>query len=192
VSRLASRATALRIVIGRLIGEVREPIGRVFRIGECLRAAGRLLGQAFPHRSREPLARALIDHVTAAEWVAGQQLDARTAAEELGNGVVDGCFPRACRGESQPVRGRLRAGLVRRIILDLFTGPDGGVGHVAGGGPHGREAGPLRWRASSRFISTRKRVTTLSSAGLKRCRAASVPRARGWKKSRATPLAASA
>ena len=47
MSRLASRATALRIVIGRLIGEVRELIGRVFRTGECLRAAGRLLAQAF-------------------------------------------------------------------------------------------------------------------------------------------------
>jgi hypothetical protein len=39
-------------VIGRLIGEVRELIGRVFRTGECLRAAGRLLAQAFLYRSR--------------------------------------------------------------------------------------------------------------------------------------------
>ncbi|MFK0110848.1 hypothetical protein [Streptomyces sp. NPDC091217] len=34
---------------------MRELIGRVFRTGECLPAAGRLLGQAFLHRSREPL-----------------------------------------------------------------------------------------------------------------------------------------
>ncbi|QIY92920.1 hypothetical protein HEP87_41450 [Streptomyces sp. S1D4-11] len=83
MSRLASRATALRIVIGWLIGEVRELIKRVFRTGECRRAAGRLPGQAFVHRSREPLAQAPIDHVTAAERGARQQQpDARTVAEE--------------------------------------------------------------------------------------------------------------
>ncbi|ANP53331.1 hypothetical protein AVL59_30760 [Streptomyces griseochromogenes] len=71
MSRLASRATALRIVIGWLIGEVRELIGRVFRTGQCLPAAGWLLGQAFLHRSREPLAQAPIGHVTAAESAAG-------------------------------------------------------------------------------------------------------------------------
>lgn len=104
MSRLASRATALRIVIDWLIGEVRELIGRVFRTGERLRTAGRLLGQAFPHRSREPLAQALIGHVTAAELAARQQhLDARTDAEELENGA-DGCSPRACRGEAEPVQ----------------------------------------------------------------------------------------
>ncbi|MFI1727846.1 hypothetical protein ACH40E_01105 [Streptomyces acidicola] len=59
-------------MIGWLIGEVRELIGRVFRTGECLRAAGRLLGQAFLHRSREPLAQAPIVHVTAAESAARQ------------------------------------------------------------------------------------------------------------------------
>ncbi|MEU5535047.1 hypothetical protein [Streptomyces sp. NPDC020362] len=58
-------------MIGWLIGEVRELIGRVFRTGQCLPAAGRLLGQAFLHRSREPLAQAPIGHVTAAESAAG-------------------------------------------------------------------------------------------------------------------------
>ncbi|MFF4259285.1 hypothetical protein ACFY1L_49785 [Streptomyces sp. NPDC001663] len=84
---------------------MRELIGRVFRTGECLRAAGRLLGQAFLHRSREPLAQAPIGHVTAAESAARQQqLDARTDAEELGHGMVDGCSPLACRGEAEPVQ----------------------------------------------------------------------------------------
>ncbi|UXY26122.1 hypothetical protein [Streptomyces sp. HUAS TT20] len=56
--------------------------------------AGRLLGQAFLHHSREPLAEAPIGHVTAAESAARKQpLDARTDAEELENGVVDGCSP---------------------------------------------------------------------------------------------------
>ncbi|MEU3619784.1 hypothetical protein ABZ725_46990 [Streptomyces sp. NPDC006872] len=73
MSRLASRATALPIVIGWLIGEVRELVGGVFRTGVCLRAAGRLLGQAFPHRFREPLAQAPIGHVTAVESAARQQ-----------------------------------------------------------------------------------------------------------------------
>ncbi|MFF7965332.1 hypothetical protein ACFZC3_08190 [Streptomyces sp. NPDC007903] len=40
MSRLASRATARRIVIGRLTEEVRELIRRVFRTGKCLRPAG--------------------------------------------------------------------------------------------------------------------------------------------------------
>ncbi|MFJ9711378.1 hypothetical protein [Streptomyces sp. NPDC101234] len=34
---------------------MRELIGRVFRTGECLPAAGRLLGQAFLRRPRAPL-----------------------------------------------------------------------------------------------------------------------------------------
>jgi hypothetical protein len=66
---LASRATALRIVIGSLIGEVRELIGRVFRTGECLPAAGRLLGQAFLHRSREPLVREIDRHQRVADRI---------------------------------------------------------------------------------------------------------------------------
>ncbi|GAA2317348.1 hypothetical protein GCM10010234_74340 [Streptomyces hawaiiensis] len=47
MSRLASRATALRIVTDWLIGEVRELIVRVFRTRKCLRTAGLLLAQAF-------------------------------------------------------------------------------------------------------------------------------------------------
>ncbi|MFF4037148.1 hypothetical protein [Streptomyces sp. NPDC001816] len=96
-------------MIGWLAGEVRELIGRVFRTGECLPAAGRLLGQAFLPRSREPLAQAPIHHVTAAESAARQQrLAPRTDAEELENGVADGCFPWACRSESQPVKDDFR------------------------------------------------------------------------------------
>ncbi|MFD5583255.1 hypothetical protein CFC35_10545 [Streptomyces sp. FBKL.4005] len=62
--------------------------------------------QAFLHRSRVPLDRAPIDHVTAAEWAARQQeLDDRASmVEELENGVVDGCSPWACRGEAEPVQ----------------------------------------------------------------------------------------
>ncbi|MDO0936401.1 hypothetical protein QQY66_33630 [Streptomyces sp. DG2A-72] len=69
-------------------------------------SGNRLLGQAFLHRSRVPLAQAPIDHVTAAEWAARQQeLDDRAAVvEELENGVVDGCSPWACRGEAEPVQ----------------------------------------------------------------------------------------
>ncbi|MFJ6898115.1 hypothetical protein [Streptomyces hokutonensis] len=70
-------------------------------------AGNRLLGQAFLHRSRIPLDRAPIDHVTAAEWAARQQeLDDRAAVvEELETGVVDGCSPWACRGaEPEPVQ----------------------------------------------------------------------------------------
>ncbi|MER7819041.1 hypothetical protein [Streptomyces sp. NPDC096153] len=83
MSRLASRATALRIVIGRLTGKGRELIEKVFRTGECLRTAGRLLGQAFLHRSREPLAQAPIGHVAAESAARKQPLEARTDAEEL-------------------------------------------------------------------------------------------------------------
>jgi hypothetical protein len=65
-----------------------------------------LLGQAFLHRSRVPLDQAPIDHITAAEWAARQQeLDDRPAvAEELENGVVDGCSPWACRGAADLVQ----------------------------------------------------------------------------------------
>ncbi|MGW7408387.1 hypothetical protein ACWGI9_32670 [Streptomyces sp. NPDC054833] len=80
--------------------------GEYFAPGSAfLRRVGRLLGQAFLHRSREPLAQAPIDHVTAAEGAARQQqLDARTAAGKLENGVVDGRSPWACRGEAEPVQ----------------------------------------------------------------------------------------
>ncbi|GGY07413.1 hypothetical protein GCM10010384_09810 [Streptomyces djakartensis] len=70
MSRLASRATALRIVTGWLTGEVRELIGRVFRTGKRLRAAGLLLAQAFLHRSPEPLAQASQDAAGHAEAAA--------------------------------------------------------------------------------------------------------------------------
>ncbi|CAL9412378.1 hypothetical protein ABTZ58_00065 [Streptomyces sp. NPDC094143] len=65
-----------------------------------------LLGQAFLHRSRVPLDQAPIDHVTAAEWAARQQeLDDRAPMEEeLENGVVDGCSPWTCRGETDLVQ----------------------------------------------------------------------------------------
>ncbi|MFB6533756.1 hypothetical protein ACFCY8_04645 [Streptomyces noursei] len=60
----------------------------------------RLLGEAFLHRSRIPLSEAPIDHVTAAEWVALQQeVGAEEHAEQLEEGVADGCSPWACRGE---------------------------------------------------------------------------------------------
>jgi len=91
-------------VTGCLIREVRELIRRVFRTGKRLRAAGRLLAQAFLHRSREPLSQAPIGHVTAAESAARQQHWTRTAAEEPENGVVNRCFPWACRGEAEPVQ----------------------------------------------------------------------------------------
>jgi hypothetical protein len=59
-------------------------------------SGSRLLGQAFLHRSRVPLGQAPIDHVTAAERAAlGAGAD---EADELENGVVDGCSPWACRG----------------------------------------------------------------------------------------------
>ncbi|MFD5111665.1 hypothetical protein ACFWNG_05010 [Streptomyces sp. NPDC058391] len=57
----------------------------------------KLLGQAFLHRSRVPLDKAPIDHITAAEQAALQ--DEPADADELENGVVDGCSPWACRGE---------------------------------------------------------------------------------------------
>ncbi|KMS74088.1 hypothetical protein ACM01_15805 [Streptomyces viridochromogenes] len=60
----------------------------------------RLLGQAFLHRSRIPLSEAPIDHVTAAEWAALQQeLGTEEAAQQLEEGVTDGCSPWTCRGE---------------------------------------------------------------------------------------------
>ncbi|MEU3499928.1 hypothetical protein ABZ726_03855 [Streptomyces hundungensis] len=69
-------------------------------------SGNRLLGEAFLHRSRVPLDQAPIDHVTAAEWAAMQQeLGAGEAdAEELEDGVVDGCSPWACRGAVEPVQ----------------------------------------------------------------------------------------
>ncbi|WP_254394221.1 hypothetical protein [Streptomyces buecherae] len=57
----------------------------------------RLLGQAFLHRSRVPLDQAPIDHITPAERAAHQ--GERTSADELENGVLDGCSPWACRGD---------------------------------------------------------------------------------------------
>ncbi|WP_406346573.1 hypothetical protein OH787_06460 [Streptomyces sp. NBC_01547] len=57
----------------------------------------RLLGQAFLHRSRVPLSEAPIDHVTAAERAAMHQ-ESGTDAEELEEGVANGCSPWACRG----------------------------------------------------------------------------------------------
>ena len=60
-----------------------------------------LLGEAFLHRSRVPLAEAPIDHVTAAEWAALQQelgRDEDTAVLE--QGVTDGCSPWSCRGDA--------------------------------------------------------------------------------------------
>ncbi|MFD4118635.1 hypothetical protein ACFWSJ_34995 [Streptomyces niveus] len=71
-------------------------------------SGNRLLGQAFLHRSRVPLAEAPIDHVTAAEWAARQhQLgDGETPdVDEAEHGVADGCSPWACRGEVEPVQG---------------------------------------------------------------------------------------
>lgn len=65
----------------------------------CANASGnRLLGEAFLHRSRVPLSEAPIDHVTAAERAALQI--AADDADELENGVVDGCSPWACRGDA--------------------------------------------------------------------------------------------
>jgi hypothetical protein len=59
-----------------------------------------LLGQAYLHRSRVPLAEAPIDHVTANEWAAMQRQlgDDSVNAEELEAGVIEGCSPWACRG----------------------------------------------------------------------------------------------
>ncbi|MFB8440497.1 hypothetical protein ACFC7A_15770 [Streptomyces niveus] len=70
-------------------------------------SGNQLLGQAFLHRSRIPLAEAPIDHVTAAEWAARQhQLGDETPdTDEAEHGVADGCSPWACRGEVEPVQG---------------------------------------------------------------------------------------
>ncbi|GAB3121231.1 hypothetical protein GCM10027160_38240 [Streptomyces calidiresistens] len=57
----------------------------------------RLLGQAFLHRSRVPLDRTPIDHVTAER--AALRGDA-AEAEEMEHGVLDGRSPWACRGEA--------------------------------------------------------------------------------------------
>ncbi|MGZ2362119.1 hypothetical protein LRE75_36590 [Streptomyces sp. 372A] len=60
-----------------------------------------LLGEAFLHRSRVPLAEAPIDHVTAAEWGAMQQeLGDGEDPATLEEGVTDGCSPWACRGDT--------------------------------------------------------------------------------------------
>ncbi|WP_031046025.1 hypothetical protein [Streptomyces sp. NRRL F-5650] len=66
----------------------------------------RLLGEAFLHRSRVPLDQAPIDHVTAAEWAALQQElgNSEADAQELEDGVIDGCSPWACRGEVEPAQ----------------------------------------------------------------------------------------
>ncbi|WP_344081882.1 hypothetical protein [Streptomyces crystallinus] len=69
-------------------------------------SGNRLLGEAFLHRSRVPLDQAPIDHVTAAEWAALQQElgDSDADAQDLEDGVIDGCSPWACRGEVEPVQ----------------------------------------------------------------------------------------
>ncbi|ONI49847.1 hypothetical protein STIB_61460 [Streptomyces sp. IB2014 011-1] len=60
-----------------------------------------LLGEAFLHRSRVPLADAPIDHVTAAELAALQQeLGSDDYVAVLEEGVPDGCSPWACRGDA--------------------------------------------------------------------------------------------
>ncbi|MFE9305985.1 hypothetical protein [Streptomyces sp. NPDC006856] len=60
-----------------------------------------LLGEAFLHRSRVPLADAPIDHVTAAEWAGLQQeLGSDDDVAVLEEGVPDGCSPWACRGDA--------------------------------------------------------------------------------------------
>jgi hypothetical protein len=62
-----------------------------------------LLGEAYLHRSRLPLAQAPIDRVTAFEW-GKQQTDVfgQIADAELEAGDPDGCSPWACRS-GQPV-----------------------------------------------------------------------------------------
>ncbi|MFF3542011.1 hypothetical protein ACFYXD_09120 [Streptomyces platensis] len=62
-------------------------------------SGNRLLGEAFLHRSRVPLSQAPIDHVTAAERAA-LRIGAGEA-DELENGVVDGCSPWSCRGDTE-------------------------------------------------------------------------------------------
>lgn len=67
-------------------------------------SGNRLLGQAFLHRSRVPLSEAPIDHVTAAERAARQSVLTDTPdAQEMEQGVVDGCSPWACRGSEPAV-----------------------------------------------------------------------------------------
>ncbi|WP_405986964.1 hypothetical protein [Streptomyces sp. NBC_00872] len=61
-------------------------------------SGGRLLGEAFLHRSRVPLSQAPIDHVTAAERAA-LSIGA-DEADDLENGFVDGCSPWACRRDA--------------------------------------------------------------------------------------------
>ncbi|MEV7085876.1 hypothetical protein AB0O07_08275 [Streptomyces sp. NPDC093085] len=63
-----------------------------------------LLGQAYLHRSRQPLGQAPIDRVTAHEWSRrqGDLFDA-IADTELENGDVEGCSPWTCRSGT-PVR----------------------------------------------------------------------------------------
>ncbi|MFF4767449.1 hypothetical protein ACFY1V_13130 [Streptomyces sp. NPDC001255] len=60
-----------------------------------------LLGEAFLHRSRVPLAQAPIDHVTAAERSQEHRPQALDDAneDEWETGAVDGCSPWACRGD---------------------------------------------------------------------------------------------
>jgi hypothetical protein len=59
----------------------------------------------FLHRSREPSAQAPIDQVTAAaSTAADSNWDARTAAEEPENVVINRCFPWTDRSEDQPVQ----------------------------------------------------------------------------------------
>ncbi|EGJ77921.1 hypothetical protein STTU_5132 [Streptomyces sp. Tu6071] len=61
-----------------------------------------LLGEAFLHRSRIPLAQAPIDHVTGAERAQlNQQLTLDGADEgDLETGAEEGCSPWACRGSA--------------------------------------------------------------------------------------------
>ncbi|MFB9556846.1 hypothetical protein [Streptomyces roseoviridis] len=65
-------------------------------------SGNKLLGEAFLHRSRVPLDQAPIDHVTAAEWAARQR--SLADADQLEQGVVDGCSPWSCRGEVEAVQ----------------------------------------------------------------------------------------
>lgn len=74
-------------------------------------AGNRLLGQAFLHRSRVPLSEAPIDYATAAERAAMHQ-ESGTDAEELEEGVANGCSPWACRGsDAEPELGQEDLGL---------------------------------------------------------------------------------
>jgi hypothetical protein len=66
-----------------------------------------LLGQAFLHRSRVPLDQAPIDHVTTAERSARQQQlqEHQPDGQNPEEGLIDGCSPWACRGETAPTQG---------------------------------------------------------------------------------------